>query len=192
MEVVSSMMMKKMLLACALIAVPFIAQAGEKPEGFWVNPVVKSAGKIHPVDAKSYLPSAKEQHKVVFAMSRPSPEDKVGKVNPALERVARTVNLYATAGVPVKNMKFVAVAYGGAIPLTFDNETYKSKFGVDNPNIPVIAELKKLGVDIVACAQALAEADVAVDLVNPDVTIALSALTSVTALQAKGYSLFPL
>lgn len=182
-----------MLGMCALLAVSFMAQAQEsKPEGYWVNPVVQSAGKIHPVDAKNYIPSAKEQHKVVFAMSRATPDDKVAKVNPALERVARTVNLYASAGVPVKNMKFVAVAYGSAIPLTFNNETYKSKFGVDNPNLKVIAELKKLGVDIVACGQALAEADVPVEMIDSNVTLALSALTTVTVLQSKGYSLFHL
>ena len=37
-----------------------------------------------------------------------------GAVNPALDHVARTVNLYAAAGVPLSHLKFVAVAYGAA------------------------------------------------------------------------------
>ena len=49
---------------------------------------------------------------VVFAVTKAG--EKPTDVNPSLERVARSVNLYVSAGVPLDHLKFVAVAYGPA------------------------------------------------------------------------------
>ena len=62
---------------------------------------ITAAGAIHAVPHAAYMPSAKATYKVVFGMSRAS--DKPDQVNPAVERVARAVNLYASAGVPLSD-----------------------------------------------------------------------------------------
>jgi intracellular sulfur oxidation DsrE/DsrF family protein len=47
-------------------------------------------------------------------------------------------------------------------------------------------------VDVAVCGQAVAEHDYAYDAVDSHVTLALSALTTVTVLEQKGYALLPL
>ena len=66
-------------------------------------------------------------------------------VNGALDHVARTVNLYAAAGVPLDHLKFVAVVSGPATPVVLNDAQYKAAYGVANPNLALIAELKKAG-----------------------------------------------
>lgn len=167
------------LLGCAAVAAEGAPQA-----------VITAAGHYHPLPHAAYQPDPAATYKVVFAMTRES--EKPGQVNPALERVARTVNLYASAGVPLDHLKFVAVAYGKATPLVLDNAHYKAKFGVDNPNLPVIEQLRKAGVDVAVCGQAMAESNFPDDWAAKSVTLSLSALTTITELQQKGYALMPL
>ncbi|WP_266158433.1 DsrE family protein [Dyella silvatica] len=151
---------------------------------------ITAAGAFHPLPQAAYQPDRKATYKVVFSLSKDS--GKPGEVNPALERVARTVNLYAASGVPLEQLKFVAVASGPATPLVLDDEHYRAKFGVANPNLPVIAQLRKAGVDIAVCGQAVAENHFQNEWVAKDVTLALSALTTITELQQQGYALMPL
>lgn len=152
--------------------------------------VITAAGDYHPLPHAAYQPDPAATYKVVFALTKGS--DKPSQVNPALERVARTVNLYASAGVPLNHLKFVAVAAGPATSLVLDNEHYKAQFGVANPNLPVIAQLRKAGVDVAVCGQAMAEHHYPNEWAAKDVTLSLSALTTITELEQKGYALMPL
>lgn len=151
---------------------------------------ITAAGAIHRLPDAAYQPDPSATYKVVFGMTRGS--DKPGEVNPALERVARSVNLYASAGVPLDHLKFVAIASGPATSLVLDDAHYKAQFGVSNPNLAVIAQLHKAGVAIAVCGQALAEHHYQHAWVDANVKVALSALTTVTELQQQGYALMPL
>jgi intracellular sulfur oxidation DsrE/DsrF family protein len=117
-----------------------------------------------------------------------APED----VNPAVERVARAVNLYVSAGVPLSHLKFVAVAYGAATSIALDDAHYKAAYGVANPNLPVIARLRKAGIDVGVCGQAVLEHSYKYEWIDPSVTVSLSAITTITSLEQQGYSLMPL
>lgn len=151
---------------------------------------ITAAGNFHPVPHAAFKPDSKATYKVVFAMTKPSA--KPDAVNPALERVARTVNLYAASGVPLDHLKFVAIAYGPATALTLDDAHYRAKFGVDNPNLPVIEQLRKAGVIVAVCGQAVIENHFQDAWIAKHVEVALSALTTITELQQKGYALMPL
>lgn len=159
-------------------------------EGFWQNPAIHTAGRMHELPHAAYLPDAKASYKVVFGLTGAAA--KPDKINPGLERVARTVNLYAGAGVPLTHLHFVAIASGGATAIALDDAHYRKQFGVPNPNLPVIEELRKAGVDVAVCGQAVAEHDYPYEAVDKRVTLALSALTTITELQQKGYALVPL
>jgi intracellular sulfur oxidation DsrE/DsrF family protein len=151
---------------------------------------ITAAGNYHPLPKAAYQPNPANTYKVVFSLTKSS--DKPGEINPALERVARTVNLYAAAGVPLDHLKFVAVAYGATTPVVLDDEHYKAQFGVANPNLPVIAQLRKAGVEVAVCGQAMAEHHYQDEWAAKDVTISLSALTTITELEQQGYALMPL
>lgn len=166
------------LLACGVAAAQNAPQA------------ITAAGAYHPLPNAAYQPDRNATYKVVFSLTKAS--DKPDQVNPALERVARTVNLYASAGVPLDHLKFVAVAYGQATGLVLDDEHYKAQFGTANPNLAVISQLHKAGIDVAVCGQAMAEHHYPNEWAAKDVTISLSALTTISVLEQKGYALIPL
>jgi intracellular sulfur oxidation DsrE/DsrF family protein len=160
------------------------------PAGFWTTPTIQDYGKMHNLPNGTFKPQPGHTYKVVFAMTQAAAQP--DEVNPALDHVARTVNLYAASGVPLAKLKFVAVAYGAATPLALDDAHYREAYGVPNPNLPLIVQLKKAGVTIAVCGQAVAEHHFQYDWINADVTLALSALTTITTLQQQGYALMPL
>jgi len=181
---------RSILIAALFVAAPLLASAQDHPAGFWVTPTVEGFGKMHPLPAAAYQPEAAENYKIVFALTRSgaTPAD----VSPSLDRVARTVNLYVSAGVPVSHLKFVAVAYADATAVALDNAHYQAKFGVPNPNLPLIAALKKAGVDVAVCGQAVAEHNFDYAWLDSSVTLALSALTTLSTLEHQGYVLLQL
>lgn len=163
------------------------AHAEDKPGP---APAIQGAGKIHPLPHAAYQPNPKADYKVVFGLTMAAA--KPDQINPALERVARTVNLYVNAGVPISHLHFVAVASGGATALALDDAHYRQQFGIDNPNLPVITQLRKAGVDVAVCGQAVAEHGYPYEGIDKQVTLALSALTTIIELQRLGYALMPL
>ncbi|WP_321938074.1 MULTISPECIES: DsrE family protein [unclassified Paraburkholderia] len=177
------------LICAAGVSLAARAQQSER-EGFWTTPVIQGYGRIHFLPNAGFRPQADHTYQIVFALTKGGM--KPAEVNPALDRVARTVNLYVAAGVPLSRLKFVAIVYGPATPLALDDAHYRTAYGVPNPNLPLIAELKKAGVTVAVCAQAVAEQHFGYDAITPDVTLALSGLTTVTTLESQGYVLMPL
>jgi intracellular sulfur oxidation DsrE/DsrF family protein len=182
----------KSFMAATLVAVASVSAhaAPADPAGFWTTPTIQGYGNIHYLPGSAFKPQPGHTYKVVFAMTQDAKDP--SKVNPALDHVARTVNLYVAAGVPPAKLKFVAVAYGAATALALDDAHYQAAYGVPNPNLPLITELKKAGVTVAVCGQAVAEHHFGYDWIDANVTLALSGLTTVTTLEQQGYALMPL
>jgi intracellular sulfur oxidation DsrE/DsrF family protein len=180
------------LLCALLLAAGAAAQADDAAPAAdaWVTPALPGVGKMHPLPKAAYQPQPGVTYKIVFAITKDS--DKPGELNHSLDAVARTVNLYASAGTPLDHMKFVAVINGAAAAAVLDNEHYKQKFGVDNPNLDLIHKLRAAGIDVAVCGQALAHLEYDQAWVDPAVKVALSALTTITILETQGYVLMPL
>jgi intracellular sulfur oxidation DsrE/DsrF family protein len=177
------------LVAATAVSVSVHAQQGE-PQGFWTTPTIQGYGPMHYLPDAAFKPQPDHVYKIVFALTQGPKSPDI--VNPALDHVARTVNLYAASGVPLSHLKFVAIAYGAATPLALDDAHYRAAYGVANPNLPLIAELKKAGVTVAACGQAVAEHHFSYDWLASNITLALSGLTTVTTLESQGYVLMPL
>ncbi len=173
-----------------LLVLSLLPAAANANDAFWQTPTIAGAGRIHPLPHAAYQPDPSATYKVVFSLGKAG--DKPTAVSPSLERVARTVNLYVQAGVPLEHLKFVAVASGAATPIVLNDTQYRKKYGVANPNLPLIAQLRKAGVDVAVCGQAVAEHDFQYDWVDRQVTLALSALTTITELEQQGYAFLPL
>ncbi|HWU77798.1 MAG TPA: DsrE family protein [Rhodanobacter sp.] len=176
-------------LITLLLASSLLCTAAVAGDGFWQTSTIVGAGKIHPMPQAAYQPDPKAIYKVVFSLSHFGA--KPTEVSSSLEHVARAVNLYVNAGVPLSHLKFVAIAAGPATPIALNDAQYRKKYGVANPNLAVIAQLRKAGVDVAVCAQAVAEHDFQYDWIDPRVTVALSGLTTVINLQQQGYALMP-
>lgn len=81
------------------------------------------------------------------------------------------------------------VIHGPAAQFVINNDEYKKKFNVDNPNVPLFKELKEAGVKIFVCGQSLNKRNIPKENVTPEVLPALSAITTLTTYQLKGYSI---
>ncbi|HWU67627.1 MAG TPA: hypothetical protein VN046_02020 [Stenotrophobium sp.] len=171
-------------------AAPAPASTNDTPAGFWQTPAIAGAGRMHPLPHAAYQPQANQIYRIVFAVTKAG--GKPDEVSPSLERVARTVNLYASAGVPLDHLKFVAVMAGAATRAALDDAHYRQQFGVGNPDLEVIGKLRAAGVDVAVCGQAIAEHHFRYDWISSQVTLALSALTTISTLEAQGYVLLPL
>jgi intracellular sulfur oxidation DsrE/DsrF family protein len=79
-----------------------------------------------------------------------------------------------------------------AADVALDNEHYRQKYSVDNPNLDSIRKLRNAGVDVAVCGQAAAEHRDHYEWIALEVTLALSALTTITTLEHQGYVLMPL
>jgi ubiquinone/menaquinone biosynthesis C-methylase UbiE/intracellular sulfur oxidation DsrE/DsrF family protein len=139
-------------------------------------------------------PSAVEQPrpgaKVVFDVTA---DAKPAEVNKGLDRVARLLNLYGTAGRKASDVKIAIVLQGEATKSALGESTYKARFGEEiNPNLNLIQELKQAGVEVFVCGQALNYKGFADAEVADGIPIAASALTLVTNRQMEGYSYIPI
>ena len=76
-----------------------------------------------------------------------------------------------------------------ATPIILNNTGYQKKYGIDNPNLELINQLKDAGVELYVCGQSLVARDYAFEDVNPQVETALSMLTVVTEKTMQGYQL---
>lgn len=139
------------------------------------------------------LPRAAEQPrkgtKVVFDITA---DAKPGEVNKGLERIARLLNLYGAGGLKAGDVRVAAVFHGEATKSVLTAAAYAERFGVkENPNLPLVRELKKAGVEFYVCGQALHYKGFKVTEVDGDVPAAVAALTVVVNKQADGYAYVP-
>lgn len=150
-------------------------------------PIIPKHGGVLP------RPTAVEQPrvgaKVVFdATADARPAD----VNKGLDRVARLLNLYGVAGLKAQDVKITIVLHGEATKSVLNNRAYKARFQVEeNPNLPLIRELQKAGVEVLVCGQALNYKGFPDGEVTDGVPIAAAALTVVVNKQTDGYSYIP-
>jgi intracellular sulfur oxidation DsrE/DsrF family protein len=178
--------MTRAFLALVLcLTAPAVAQqpAADK----LVYPVIPKVGGVAP------LPDAAEQPrkgaKVVFEITA---DARPADLNKGVERVARLLNLYGSAGLKASDVKIAMVMHGEATKSALSDAAYKERFGVErNPNLAVIAELRKAGVEVLVCGQALAYKGFKHAEVGEGIKVASAALTVVINKQADGYSYVP-
>ena len=110
-------------------------------------------------------------------------------MNARFETLARYLNMHARAGVPRENMKLALVVHGGASWEVVGNEAYRARFGTDNPNLPLLEALDAFGVELLICGQSQSSRGIRKEDLAAPVGQALSAMTALVELQARGYQL---
>ena len=114
-------------------------------------------------------------------------------MNPAVEKLARFVNIYSGAGREPATASIAVVLHGDATLVVLNSDAYAKRFGVKtNPNLDCLHRLHEAGVQIMVCGQSLAgkKADASDVVVFADV--AVSGLTAMVNLQDDGYRYVPL
>lgn len=137
---------------------------------------------------KAAIPIQKKRvYRAVFDGTRAAADP--AKLLPVLNMAGSELNGLAASGVPLANAKFVIVFHGPAVDGILDDTHYKAKFGIVNPNLRALSELKKAGVLIYVCGQHLAGENIDPRVLSQDVTVASDALIVLMAYQNDGYAL---
>ncbi|MEJ2113216.1 MAG: DsrE family protein [Flavobacteriaceae bacterium] len=175
--------MKKIsvLLGALLLSSIVTAQQPKKVKGT----IIKNYGETFEIVNPEYKTEIDSEFKVIFDVDKSS-ED-TSKVNRYIEVAANFLNMHANAGMKPEQLKVAMTIHASAWKDVLNNDAYKERFGVENPNLELINELSDAGVDIIICGQAAAKRDMTREEIIPNVKIALSATTAIIQYQNKGY-----
>ena len=151
------------------------------------HPVIAGYGAIMPAKGFANAPDPSLRYRVAFEVTRSASDNK--EVNPALDRVARFVNLLGASGVHPAQGDIVVVIHGPATPSILTDAAYQARFHTENPNAALVAALQQAGVSVHVCSYALANQKIERSAVAKDVTIDVAAMTTLATLQLKGWAL---
>ena len=159
-------------------------------------PLIKNAGAIviqlPQVDER---PDPSLDYNVVIDLTAyPELTNKKDKIDSSavswgLQNIGRVLNLHAAAGVPVGQLHFVVAVHGWAVDSFMNDESYTRKYKIANPNLPLIRELGDAGVKFLLCGQSVTWMKIDRNQLVPEAKITLTAQTTLTSYQLKGYAL---
>ena len=175
------------LIAALLLACLPTGSSVAAPWGKPVSPAVHDASGYVVIPNAVVMPQRTHVYRAVFDATRGA--DKSTDLIPALDMAGSELNLLVATGMPAASAKFVVVFHGAGIDGILRDADYRAKFGVPNPNLRAIAEMRKLGVELYACGQNLAFANIAPETLTPDVKVASDALIVLMTYQNNGYAL---
>lgn len=132
-------------------------------------------------------PDKKRIYRAVYDATRAARDP--SQLVPALNMAGSELNAFAAAGIPLSHAKFVITFHGASVDGILDEARYKARFGVSNPNLKVLGELKKAGVELYVCGQYLIGEKIDPATLSPDVQVAADALIVLMAYQNDGYAL---
>ena len=112
------------------------------------------------------------------------------EINGGIGGVARKINLHVAGGVPKEKMDVVIIVHAGALFALLNNEKYKQKYQLDNPNIALIKELQNFGAKFIVCGQAMTFLRLEKEDLLPGIKEAISAQTVLSMYELKGYKFF--
>lgn len=172
-------------------AIP-VAEAAD-PASPTITPVIAEYGAVVPLPEAAAQPRAGS--KICVDLTAGGDRE---RLNPAIEKLARYVNLYAGAGKSPAAVEIAVVIHGEATLDVLDDAAYATAFGVKgNPNLKCLRQLKQAGVRFLVCGQSLhgKGADprqIASIDGEPVAALAVSALTAIVNRQGDGYAMVPL
>jgi intracellular sulfur oxidation DsrE/DsrF family protein len=170
------------LVSCFLAATPASSQwAAPK------SPVIPEADGYVSIPHAAIPPEKDHVYRAIFNGTMFASDSTA--LLPAINNAGSELNAFGVSGIPSKNIKFVIVFHGPAMQGLLDDAHYKARYGVSNPNLKVLAELKKAGVELFVCGQNLAAENIDPKILTPDVMVASDALIVLMKYQNSGYAL---
>jgi len=153
-----------------------------------VYPVMKSHAfmGVVPVDQAALGANPNQVQKIAIDMIA-VPLDST-KINYGITDIGRTFNLHVVNGTPKEKIDMVVIVHGPAIRSFLKDEAFEKEHQMKNPNLAFITELHKNGVTFYVCGQNLAVMGLDKNSLAPELQVTLSAKTTITNFQAKGYS----
>lgn len=153
-------------------------------------PRVAGYGAIAPLTGDETRAEPGLRYRLVFNVTKAAAAS--DKVNPSLDKVARLLNLLDRDSIRPALGDIVIIVHGAATPIVANSTAYAAKTrAASNPNLELIEKLREAGVTVAVCSQALHANRISVKELAPGIRIDLSAMTTLTALQLRGWALIP-
>lgn len=149
------------------------------------GPIIQEYGEVFAVPKPDFAADPNFVYKVVFDID--IGEDDPAQLNKRINTLARFLNMHAQAGVPPENLHVACVFHGTAARDVLNSEAYLERYGVDNPNEPLLEALAKAGAKMYLCGQSAFARNIPLDKKTDAVGLALSAMTVLIKLQGEGY-----
>ncbi len=154
----------------------------------YINPRIREYGKVVKLPAAAHQPH--NNSRLVVDITKGGDPD---KLNSAIEKVCRYVNIYAGAGKDSAKVDIAVVLHGDATLAALNHDAYSARFKTrSNPNLKCLSELKKTGVEVFVCGQSLIGKAAKPSQVSDQVDVAVSALSALVNLQTDGYAYIPM
>ena len=152
-------------------------------------PRIANYGAIAPLTGDETRAEPGLRYRLVFVTKAAATPD---KVNPSLDKVARLLNLLDRDNIRPAPGDIVVIIHGAATPIVTNSTAYEAKTKAKlNPNLDLIEKLREAGVTVAVCSQALHANRISAKQLAPSVRIDLSAMTTLAALQLRGWALIP-
>jgi len=159
-------------------------------------PVIKNLDSpVAVVEGIDELPDPKLEYKIVIDFTTfPTVGENKSKMDSSstswgIADIGRIYNLHVAAGVPKEKIHFVVAVHSFASRMFFNNDAYRNKYKIDNPNLEAIEELAKAGVKFLVCGQSLTWMGDKKEMLMPQAKVSLTAQTTLSSYQLKGYAL---
>jgi intracellular sulfur oxidation DsrE/DsrF family protein len=177
--------MRTFFAAGLLLASAVVVASAQQQSG----PIILRGGKHYTVTNPTFTAPTDQTYKIAWDMKVASA--KPDSMNAALDVPARFLNQSAALGIPRANVQAAIVVHGTAGEELLSNAEYRARKGVDNPNIALLEELSKAGVQIILCGQTMGSRKMARDQILPFVKISPSAVWAHAVLQKQGFTTNP-
>jgi intracellular sulfur oxidation DsrE/DsrF family protein len=151
------------------------------------SPVIPQADGFIIIPNAKIPPDKNRIYRAIFDATKTSKDS--SQLIPALNMAGSELNAFSVSKIPLSHAKFVVVFHGTALNGILDDEHYKAKFGISNPNLKVLSGLKKSGVLLFVCGQNLLAENIDPKTISQDVAVASDALIVLMAYQNDGYAL---
>lgn len=151
------------------------------------GPIIENYGKVWSIENPDFKTDVAADFKVVFDIMN-SPESNT-EINKSIETAARFLNMHVKGGVPHAQLKVALVVHNKASKDIIENESYKIRYGVSNPNYDLVKDLMEAGVEVILCGQSSKSRNFPKEDLISGVQISLSAMTALIQLQNQDYRL---
>jgi intracellular sulfur oxidation DsrE/DsrF family protein len=145
---------------------------------------------VIPVADPTEVPDPAREYKLLFELIAKNPDSLAGEINQGLDEVARILNLHFASGIPGPRLIPVVVVHGPGIEALINDEGYRKRHSVDNPNLQIVRDLGGAGTKFIVCGQAMAFFEFTREELLPEVKISLTAQTVLSNYQLQGYVLY--
>ena len=150
-------------------------------------PAIPQADGYVVIPQVAVAPDPKITYSAIFDGTRmPAKPD---AILPVLNALGGELNDLSVGKVPLSHQRFGIVFHGPAVDGILDDFHYRGKYGIDNPNLSVLAAMKKQGVVLLVCGQHLAAVHIDPKTLSPLVKIASDAYLVLINYQNRGYAL---